>query len=329
MTDQARTTSEPPSADAPSSSPSSGTGADSVAKGGLIGGLIKTIRPHQWVKNLFVLAPIVFAKNVFNNELLIRALTAVAVFCVLSGAVYTLNDIVDVDADRVHPKKRTRPIASGRVPVQTARVFLAVLVLAAFCAGALLFPISFLAVALGYFVLNVAYSLKLKNVPFLDVICIGSGFVLRVMGGGFAIGVRPSWYMFACTALLALFLGFGKRRHEVSAEHAGKQRKSLESYTASGLNVALAITGTLTIATYVAYTLDPATRRFFQTDQLWMTTPSVLIGIWRFVQIVRGHTKSESPTQEMLRDGLFVMNLVAWAAVVIVIVYRIRPTAGP
>lgn len=299
------------------------------AKGGVVGGLIKTIRPHQWVKNLFVMAPIVFAKNVFQAQSLTHALTAFGIFCLLSGSVYTLNDILDVEADRIHPKKRSRPIASGRVPLNVARGFLVALVIVAFSLSALLFKMNFFAVAMSYFVLNVAYSLRLKKIPFIDVMCIAAGFVLRVMGGGFAIDVRVSWYMFACTALLALFLGFGKRRHEISAEHAGKQRKSLESYSAGGLNAALVITGTLTVATYVLYTLDKDTRAFFRSDQLWMTTPSVVIGIWRFVQIVRGNPKSESPTQEMLRDGLFVLNLVAWAIVVVVIVYRIRPTAGP
>ncbi|MGZ3473532.1 MAG: UbiA prenyltransferase family protein [Polyangiales bacterium] len=298
-------------------------------KGGLIVGLIREIRPHQWVKNLFVLAPIVFAKNVFHPEPLTRALAAVAIFCLVSGTVYTLNDIVDVDADRIHPKKRNRPIASGQVPLPIAKGFLVALVLVAFTAATIMFPLSFVGVALAYFLGNVAYSLKLKQVPFLDVLCIGAFFVLRVLGGGFAIDVRVSWYMFACTALLALFLGFGKRRHEISQEHAGKQRKALQAYTAAGLNVALLLTGTATAAVYVAYTLDKATIKFFQSDQLWMTTPSVLIGIVRFVQIVRGRPKAESPTQEMLRDPLFVLNLAAWAIVVLVIVYRIRPTAGP
>jgi 4-hydroxybenzoate polyprenyltransferase len=186
----------------------------------------------------------------------------------------------------------------------------------------------FVAVAAAYFVLNVAYSLRLKKIPFLDVLCISAGFVLRVLGGGYAINVPVSYFMFACTFLLALFLGFGKRRHEISAEHAGKTRKALKAYTARGLDVALWITGSLTVLTYVAYTLDPATQQFFKSDQLWMTTPSVVIGITRFVQIVKTHPKAESPTQEMLKDSLFVVNLVAWAMVVLVIVYRIRPTAG-
>ncbi|GAC1362143.1 MAG: decaprenyl-phosphate phosphoribosyltransferase [Polyangiales bacterium] len=300
-----------------------------AARGGLVAGLIKTIRPHQWVKNLFVLAPVFFAKDAFHPQSMLRALAGAGVFCILSGAVYTLNDLIDVDADRVHPVKRNRPIASGQVPVAIARGWLVALLLVAFAAAAIFFRPAFAGVALGYFLLNVAYSLRLKKVPFIDVACIAGGFVLRVLGGGFAIGVHVSEYMLACTALLALFLGFGKRRHEIAQEHAGKQRASLESYTARGLDAALLLTGLPTIAVYVAYTLDADTRAFFKTDQLWMTTPSVVLGVARFVQIVKGHPKSESPTQEMLRDGVFVLNLILWAAVVLVIVYRIRPTASP
>jgi decaprenyl-phosphate phosphoribosyltransferase len=307
----------------------SAEGADARARGGLVGGLIKTIRPHQWVKNLFVLAPIVFAKDLFDRGMMLRTLTAVGVFCILSGAVYTLNDLVDVEADRVHPIKRNRPIASGRVPVAVARVFFVALLVTAIGAGFLLLRKAFVAAAAAYFLLNVAYSFKLKNIPFVDVACFAGFFVLRVLAGGYAINVHVSWYMTACTALIALFLAFGKRRHEIAQEHAGKQRKALQRYTASGLNTALAITGAATFLTYVAYTLDPATRKTFHSDALWMTAPSVLLGITRFVQIVRGHPKAESPTQEMLRDAMFVLNLVAWAAVVLVIVYQIRPTAVP
>ena len=300
-----------------------------VARGSLFGGLVKTIRPHQWVKNVFVLAPAVFAKDFFHPDSLVRALGAVAVFCILSGAVYTLNDIIDVEADRIHPVKRKRPIPSGVVPVATARAYLGVLLLVAFSGAVIFFRMSFVGTALAYFVLNVAYSLRLKKIPFIDVLCIAGGFVLRVIGGGFAVSVPVSWYMLACTFLIALFLGLGKRRHEISQEHAGRQRASLESYTARGLDIALTATALATVGTYVAYALDPATQAVFHSDQLWMTTPSVVIGVARFVQIVKGHPKSESPTQEMLRDTLFVLNLILWAVVVLVIVYRIRPTASP
>lgn len=317
-------------------------------KRGLFVGLVKTIRPHQWVKNFFVLAPAVFSKDFFKRDALTHAIGAVAVFCLVSGAVYTMNDVIDADADRVHPVKRHRPIASGRVPVGVAKVYVAVLLAAAFGCAFFGFGVAFTAVVLGYFVQNVAYSLKLKKVPFVDVTLISLGFVLRVLAGGLAIGVRVSWYMFACTALVALFLGFGKRRHEISHEKAGKQRASLDAYTARGLDVALTLTAMATIGTYVAYTLDSSTRAFFRSDNLWMTTPSVVIGVARFVQIVKGTPRdamrrdpdasdgatygralSESPTQEMLRDPLFVLNLILWVTVVLVIVYRIRPTASP
>ena len=302
---------------------------DEVRPGGLLVGLVNTVRPHQWVKNLFVLAPIFFAKNAGQTQLLLRALGAVTAFCLLSGAVYTLNDLLDVEADRVHEKKRHRPIASGQVPVPIAKGLLAVLVVSVFAGSAWFLSRGFVLTAAAYFVLNVAYSLKLKKLPFLDVLCISAGFVLRVLGGGLAIDVKVSWYMFACTALLALFLGFGKRRHEIAQEHAGKQRKALEAYTARGLNIALFVTGSLTLATYVAYTLDKTTRAYFQTDILWMTTTNVVIGIARFLQIVMGRPKAESPTQEMLRDSIFVLNLVVWAVFVVVIVYRMRPTVAP
>jgi 4-hydroxybenzoate polyprenyltransferase len=186
-------------------------------------------------------------------------------------------------------------------------------------------------VAAIYFSQNIAYTFKLKNVAFLDVGLIAFGFVLRVLAGGLATGTHVSSYMIACTALLALFLGFGKRRHEIASATAGKQRAALEAYTARSLNVALAVTGTATAATYIAYTLDPATRAFFNSDWLWLTAPFTIFGIVRFLFLVSGRggrgLRTESPTQEMLSDVPFVLNLVAWVIVVVAIVYRLRPSA--
>jgi decaprenyl-phosphate phosphoribosyltransferase len=143
--------------------------------------------------------------------------------------------------------------------------------------------------------------------------------------------VKVSGYMLACTALLALFLGFGKRRHELANENAGKQRAALEAYTPTSLNVALAVTGAATAVTYVAYTLDPVTREFFHSDFLWLTAPFTAFGILRFLFLVNGRAgrglKAESPTQEMLRDVPFVLNLMLWVVVVVAIVYRLRPSA--
>ena len=300
-------------------------------------GLVQTLRPHQWVKNLFVLAPMFFHKDVFihtaqgpflNLAVTGRAFAAMGVFCLLAGAVYTINDLVDVEADRVHPIKRERPIASGQVPARTARAMAGALVV--FSLGtAYLLSSALAVVALVYFAENLAYSFKLKNVAFLDVGLIAFGFVLRVLAGGVVEDVHVSAYLLACTTLLALYLGFGKRRQELALENAGKQRASLGTYSVRSLNVALFVTGTATALTYVAYTLDPATRAYFNSNYLWLTAPNAIFGIWRFKEIVSGRAgrgpKAESPTQEMLRDVLFVLNLIVWIALVVAIFYKLRP----
>lgn len=314
--------------------------ADNVRGPSMVRGLIKTLRPHQWVKNLFVLAPMFFHKDVFVTtaggvpalNLLVtgRALVATLVFCLLAGAVYTINDLADVEADRVHPVKRNRPIASGAVPENVARMLSAGLVVVSLGVA---YSINwmFAAVAGVYFVENIAYTFKLKKIAFLDVGLIAFGFVLRVVAGGEATSVHVSWYMLACTALVALFLGFGKRRHELALENAGKQRAALEAYGPRSLNVALVVTGVATAVTYAAYTLDPVTRAFFQSNYLWLTIPFTIFGLVRFLLLVSGKAgrglKAESPTQEMLRDVPFVLNLVLWGIVVVAIVYQLRPHA--
>jgi decaprenyl-phosphate phosphoribosyltransferase len=318
-----------------------GAGAVSIPRAsgsGGLGALLKTLRPHQWVKNIFVLAPIVFHKDVFihtplgpalNLTVTGRAAAATGVFCLLAGAVYTINDLADVEADRVHPIKRDRPIASGLVSEGMARVLAVALVGLSMGLSYWLAP-ALAAVACLYFAENLAYSFKLKKVAFLDVGLIAFGFVLRVLAGGIATRVHVSGYMLACTALLALFLGFGKRRHELALENAGKQRAALEAYTARSLTVALAATGSATALTYIAYTLDPATRAAFNSNYLWLTAPFTAFGILRFLLLVSGRAgrglRAESPTQEMLRDVPFVLNLVIWAIVVMAIVYQLRPS---
>lgn len=308
-------------------------------KGSLVRGLVKTIRPHQWVKNLFVVAPVFFHKDLLstsaagdpqlNLKVTGHALLGTMVFCLLAGAVYTMNDLVDVEADRIHPVKRNRPIASGAVPEAMAWPFAIGLVAVGLGLGFWKLNWMFAAVAALYFVENVAYSFKLKKVAFLDVGLIAFGFVLRVFAGGLATDTKVSWYMLACTALVALFLGFGKRRHELEAEHAGKQREALQAYSKRTLTALLAVTGLATAATYTAYTLDSQTVAFFQSHYLWLTVPFTAFGIGRFLYLVSGRggegLKSESPTQEMLSDVPFVLNLVLWVFVVLAIVYRLRP----
>ncbi len=289
-----------------------------------IRGMLRTLRPQQWVKNTFVLAPVVFAKHLLEVDTLRAAGTAFAVFCLLAGAVYTLNDLVDAPADRVHPVKRKRPIASGRVPVPLAKALFAGLVVVAL-GGAFLLPFAFALTALGYFVLNLAYSFGLKKIAYVDVGCIAAGFVLRVLAGGFATHTPISGFMIACTALLALFLGFGKRRHEIASVNAAKQRAALSAYGPRSLDIALGLTGIASVGTYVAYTLAPATEALFGSLSLWITAIHPLFGVIRFLQLVGGRPKAESPTQEMLRDTPFVLNLVFWVGEVVFLVYHLRP----
>lgn len=284
------------------------------------------VRPHQWVKNVFVLAPVVFAKEIFETALLLRAAGAFGLFCLIAGSVYALNDLSDVEADRHHPVKRHRPIASGRVPTPWVLPIISVMVAGSLGTAALI-DYRFAGVLLFYFVQNIAYTKKLKHVAYVDVACIALGFVLRVLAGGYATGITISHYLIACTALLALFLGFGKRRHEfAAASRHGQQRIALESYKKGGIDTALTLTALATVATYLAYTLDRHTREFFHTDWLWTSTLFVVLGMARFLFLVRSRPKAESPTQEILRDGPFVAIMMGWAVVVIWVVYQLRPS---
>jgi 4-hydroxybenzoate polyprenyltransferase len=283
--------------------------------------LVEACRPRQWVKNLFVAAPLVFAKRLNDPRPSLRALAAVALFCALSSAVYLWNDIVDVDKDRQHPLKCRRPIASGRLSIAHARIAAATL-----AAGSLALSLQidwrFAACAMSYGALNVAYSLKLKHVVYVDVLVIASGFLLRVAAGAFAVAVYASPFLFVCTGLLASYLGFGKRAHELAlaGERAAAQRAVLESYKPGVLRAALYATGAATFVSYVLYTRAEHTVRFFGTTQMLWTAPFAAVGLARFFALVRA-PRGDSPTEEMLKDGLFVVNLLAWAGAITLIIY--------
>lgn len=291
-------------------------------------GIVRTVRPHQWVKNVFVLAPVVFAREMFIEERVLRSVGAFGVFCLLAGAVYTMNDLADKDADARHPIKSARPIASGQLPESWART-IAVLLVVVSLAGALVGPWEFAATAAAYFALNVAYSMGLKRVAYLDVVVIATGFVLRVLAGGFATHTVVSGYLLSCTALLALFLGLGKRLHELrgaTREASSRQRSALTGYSVQGVARAMRITGIATVSCYVAYTFDSRTVAFFGSEKLWWTAVFVGLGVLRFLHLVVERPRAESPTQEMLRDGPFVGILCAWLGVVLWIVYNLEPS---
>jgi decaprenyl-phosphate phosphoribosyltransferase len=284
--------------------------------------VLKSLRFHQWVKNLFVLGPLVFARRVDDPRAVVSAALAVACFCLLSSAVYVFNDIVNVDKDRAHPLKRLRPIASGALPVAGARVLAAVLALLGLSGSYLVAP-TLVPIAAAYLAQNVAYSFWLKHVPFVDVACISTGFLLRVLGGACAIPVDPSAWVLVCTLLLAAFLGFGKRAHElrVAGTRGGNQRLVLDRYPPNVLRVLLYLLAVLTVLAYVLYTQSPHALTFFGTRRLALTVPFVVFGVFRFIWIVQGKVDSESPTDSMLRDPPFLINLLGYAIAIMSILY--------
>jgi 4-hydroxybenzoate polyprenyltransferase len=283
--------------------------------------ILKAVRPHQWVKNLFVAAPVVFAKKIGDPSSDLRAAAAFGAFCLLTSAVYLVNDLVDLEKDRAHPIKRNRPIASGKLKPEVARALAGLFALAALGSGlALGWP--FALTAAGYLALNAAYSLRLKRIAFLDVACISVGFLLRVLAGAFAIGVPPSRWLLVCTLLLSALLGFGKRAHElrISGESGHKQREVRGDYDPQVLRVLLIVLGVATAAAYTIYTRTQHTNELFGGGQLLYTVPFAVFGIYRFIRIANRTDRAESPTDSMLRDPWFVVNLILYAATVVAIV---------
>ena len=255
-----------------------------------------------------------------------RACLAVVLFCFASSAVYVLNDLADVEADRAHPLKRHRPIASGLVSIASAR-FTAFALAIGSLGGSLLLDARFAGVLVGYLVLNLLYSFRLKRIAYVDVLCIAAGFELRVVGGAYAAQVPPSWYLLVVTGLLAVYLALGKRAHELAqGERSRSQRRSLAAYSQPLLDVLLWLTGVATVVTYVIYTVDPHTRATFGTDLLPLTTAMPAVGVFRFMRLVKSDLETESPTEAMLRDWPFLLNLFVWVAAVLLLLYVGRST---
>ena len=289
-------------------------------------GIIGTLRPRQWVKNLFVLAPLFFSKSFLIPEKALLALAAALLFCAAAGTVYLFNDIFDIEKDRRHPTKRFRPIPSGELPVSVARASAAILAIATI-AGSFALGIQMGITVTAYLVMNFAYSFSLKNIAFLDVSIIATGFVLRVLAGAFAIDVFISEWLVACTFFLALYLGLGKRDHELQLKIRGEvqnSRKVLERYRVEHLDFAVLFVAGLTIAVYTIYTLTSALpaqplrtqNTPFASPWLPITIPFAVFGITRFYQLIKKESP-ESPTDLLLHDRIFIVNILLWSAVML------------
>ncbi|HEY2980887.1 MAG TPA: decaprenyl-phosphate phosphoribosyltransferase [Anaerolineales bacterium] len=287
----------------------------------MVSELIKSMRPRQWPKNIFVFAALVFDKQLFIVDSLLRTLAGFALFCLISSAVYIFNDLVDIQADRQHPEKKHRPIASGRLPAGVAWAVGVLLVLLTLALGYMLAP-AFAMVLAVYLVLNLAYSQWFKHIPILDVLVLAAGFVLRVHAGVTLIQVeRFSPWMYVVMTLLALFLGFGKRRAElVLLSHgAGSHRKVLDGYTLPLLDQYIQIVSSTTIVAYSLYTFSAP--NLPPNHSMMLTIPFVFYSVFRYLHLIHVEHAGGAPEEILLSDRAMQIALVLWAAAVIAVFY--------
>jgi 4-hydroxybenzoate polyprenyltransferase len=283
--------------------------------------LWRLCRPRHWAKNSFVLAPAFFHGSIFVPSELAAALLATACFCLFSSAVYCWNDARDAEADRLHPRKRSRPVASGRVGVGRAVAFGALLAAAGSAVAAVLLPPSFLAWGGAYLANGLAYCLGLRRVVMVDALSIALGFVLRLVAGSAAIGVAPTSWLLQCGFALALLLALGKRRAELErVSDAGRSRESLDAYTKETLNTLLGVAAATCLVSYMLYTTSPVTVALHGTDGLTYTVPFVALGLFRYVLRAQ-QGAADGPVEILSEDPWFLGNAVAWMIAVLAIIH--------
>jgi 4-hydroxybenzoate polyprenyltransferase len=290
----------------------------------VLGALVVSLRPRQWVKNLFVFAGLVFGGKLLDPAAMALAVATFAIFCALSGAIYLLNDVVDRERDRLHPTKSRRPIAAGRLPVGVA-VGAAAGLLAAALGASLAIGVPVALIALTYAILLIAYSAWLKHVVIVDVLVVAAGFVMRAAAGALAIQVEISGWLLICTILLALFLALGKRRHEYLAleDNAARHRPILAEYSAGLLDQMIAVVTASTVTAYALYTMSPETVAKFDTRLLPATLPFVLYGIFRYLYLLYRRQLGGNPSELFLNDRALLLNTIGWIVAVLLIIYGI------
>jgi 4-hydroxybenzoate polyprenyltransferase len=289
------------------------------------------MRPRQWIKNVWVMAAVVVSGGLSDPEKFAAALTTFACFCAVSSAIYLLNDCLDVAKDRRHPIKRLRPVAAGHLSARLAIATSILLGSFGVAAAFILLPPgegfwSAAYVLLAYIVLQVAYNFRLKHMIIIDVMAIAGGFVLRVLAGGAAIDTAISPYLYLSTIFLALFQGFAKRRHELQilAEDAAGHRQSLDDYTIGLLDSLLTISATATIMTYCLYAVTtPYGPVHVSVNLLLLTVPFVLYAVFRYLYLVWVRGLGGAPEEVLIRDRLFLLDVLAWAAILVFVLYAI------
>jgi 4-hydroxybenzoate polyprenyltransferase len=285
--------------------------------------LFVSLRPQQWTKNLVVFAALLFGQQLLEPQAVMHSFAAFAIFCALSGTVYLVNDVIDRDADRLHPIKASRPIASGALSARSALTSAAILGAGALV-GAYVVGTLFFVTAGAYLLLLTLYSGPLKHTVILDVLTIAIGFVLRAVAGAFAVDVPISHWLLVCTILLALFLALAKRRQELVmlADGASNHRRILQEYSPYLLDQMIAIVAAATIMGYALYTVSPETVAKFGTDRLLLTLPFPIYGLFRYLYLVHQRQGGGSPADMLINDRPLLACVLLWAISVVLIVYR-------
>jgi 4-hydroxybenzoate polyprenyltransferase len=281
------------------------------------------MRAYQWTKNLLVLAALIFAKEAGDPAQVMRALIALAAFCLASSSTYIFNDIIDIPKDQAHPTKRLRPLASGALPVPYAVVVMLLLLAAAVSLALFGLHLHFLYALLFYIALTVSYSLAWKHMVILDVLSLAIGFVVRAMAGAIALDVAFSKWLVVCTLFLALFLALAKRRSEILLldQGAAGHRGVLQHYTIPYLDALIHIVAGGALLTYTIYTCSPEVEDNFQTDKLYVTLPFVVYGLFRYLYLVQHKTGGGDPSRTLLKDRPLALTVLLWGLANMAIIY--------
>ncbi len=273
--------------------------------------IVKLFRPHQYIKNIFIFAPLLFSLT-FEINLYLNALVAFIFFSLIASSIYIFNDLMDIEADRLHPKKRFRPIANGKITKKNAYILLLSLSIPSLI-GASFFSLNLFIILIIYFLLNIIYSLKLKHIAIIDIFIISTGFVLRLFAGAVVTNIGLSSWIIIITFLLALFLAMAKRRDDVLLSLKGeKTRKNIDGYNLEFINASMVLMAGVVIVSYLLYTLSPEITARVGNEYLFLTSFFIILGVLRYMQITFVEQNSGSPTKIVLKDLFLQITILFW-----------------
>lgn len=282
---------------------------------------LRLIRIKQWLKNLFVFLPIFFAGKILDLHLLLNSIVAFFSFSFIASSIYIINDYIDIEKDKMHPEKKNRPLAAGKIRINHAIIVFLFLVLASYFMGYLTHSWGVILIISVYFVMNLAYSFKLKQIAIIDVVIIALGFLLRIYMGGFATNLPITVWAILVTFFLALVMALGKRRGElINVQLTGETRKALDGYNLQFIDIAITMVSTCFVVCYIMYTLDPVIKMNFHYYIVY-TSLFAVIGILRYLQLTFVYNKTESPTKVLYRDLFLQIDLAIWVVMIFILKY--------